>query len=58
MYKNKIIKPPFFEIGPKAFMYGDRMLKLARAADEASAKYDVRIISTLTDWDFALDTRY
>lgn len=46
MYKGITIKPPFFEIGPKAFMYGERMLKLAKAADEASAKYDVRIILT------------
>ena len=40
------IKPPFFEIGPKAFFYGERMLKLAKAADKASKKYDVRIILT------------
>lgn len=46
MYKDFTIKPPFFEIGPKAFMYGERMLQLAKAADEASAKYDVRIILT------------
>jgi triosephosphate isomerase len=46
MYTGLIIDPPFFEIGPKAFMYGERMLRLARVADEASAKYDVRIILT------------
>ncbi len=46
MYKGLKIEPPFFEIGPKAFMYGERMLKLAQAADKASAKYDVRIILT------------
>lgn len=46
MYKGLIIEPPFFEIGPKAFMYGERILKLARAADAASKKYDVRIILT------------
>lgn len=46
MYKGLTIKPPFFEIGPKAFMYGERMLQLAKAADEASVKYDVRIILT------------
>ncbi len=46
MYKGLTIKPPFFEIGPKAYMYGDRMLELAKAADEASVKYDVRIILT------------
>jgi triosephosphate isomerase len=46
MYKGLTIKPPFFEIGPKAFMYGERILKLALAADKASEKYDVRIIFT------------
>jgi triosephosphate isomerase len=46
MYKGLIIKPPFFEIGPKAWMFGKRMLKLAKAADAASKKYDVRIILT------------
>jgi len=46
MYQGLKIEPPFFEIGPKAFMYGERMLKLAKAADAASKKYDVRIILT------------
>ena len=46
MYKGIKIEPPFFEIGPKVFMYGERMLKLAKAADAASKKYDVRIILT------------
>jgi triosephosphate isomerase (TIM) len=46
MYKGLIIEPPFFEIGPKAYMYGERVLKLAKAANEASKKYDVRIIFT------------
>lgn len=46
MYTGLTIKPPFFEIGPKAFLYGEKMLKLAKAADRASEKYDVRIILT------------
>lgn len=46
MYKGLKIEPPFFEIGPKAYMYGEQMLELARAADQASVKYDVRIILT------------
>lgn len=57
MYKGLIIKPPFFEIGPKAFMYGDRMLKLAKAADRAAAKYDVRIILTPQPTDIYLLAR-
>ena len=54
MYKGIKIEPPFFEIGPKAFMYGERMLKLAKAADKASAKYDVRIILTPQITDISL----
>lgn len=54
MYKGLIIKPPFFEIGPKAFLYGEDMLKLAKAADEASVKYDVRIILTPQPTDIRL----
>ena len=45
MYKKKI-EAPFFEIGPKAYLYGEGMLALAKAAEAASLKYDVRIIIT------------
>lgn len=54
MYKGITIKPPFFEIGPKAYLYGEDMLKLARAADIASEKYDVRIILTPQPTDIYL----
>ena len=40
------LEPPFFEIGPKNYMFGDQILDLARIADEAAAKYDVRVIFT------------
>ncbi len=40
------IAPPFFEIGPKAFLYDQDVLELARQAEKASLKYDVRIIFT------------
>ena len=40
------IKAPFFEIGPKSYLYGDDIIELAKAADVASAKYDVDIIFT------------
>jgi triosephosphate isomerase len=46
MYKGLKLKLPFFEIGPKALMYGDRALKLAKAIDKIAAKYDVHIIFT------------
>ena len=44
--RNLILKPPFFEIGPKNYLFGDDILDLARIADEAAAKYDVRVIYT------------
>ena len=40
------IRPPFFEIGPKSYLYGDQLLDLALAADAASEKYDIDIIFT------------
>ena len=46
MYKNFKIKPPFFEIGPKAYLYGEEMLKLAKVIDNVAMKYDVDIIVT------------
>lgn len=46
MYRGLKIKPPFFEIGPKSYLFGDQVLKLAKAADAASKKYDVDIIFT------------
>lgn len=44
--RNLRLEPPFFEIGPKNYLYGDQIIDLARIADEAAAKYDVRVIFT------------
>lgn len=44
MNGNRIVKPPFFEIGPKVYLYGKDAVELALAADKASQKYDVDII--------------
>lgn len=46
MLKNFALKPPFFEIGPKSYLYGDDVLQLALIADAAAKKYDVDIIFT------------
>ena len=43
---NCKIKAPFFEIGPKSYLYGDEVLELALAADKAAEKYDVDVIFT------------
>src|SRR5450759_932536 len=46
MYRGIKITPPFFEIGPKAYLFGKEVLKLARHADRMSAKYHIQIIFT------------
>ena len=40
------IRAPFFEIGPKSYLYGQDVIDLAIAADKASEKYGVDIIFT------------
>ncbi len=47
------IKAPFFEIGPKSYLYGDDVMNLALAADAASEKYGVDIIFTTPLVDLA-----
>lgn len=46
MYSSYKIRAPFFEIGPKCIMWGERMLKLAKAVDKIAYKYDLDIIVT------------
>jgi triosephosphate isomerase (TIM) len=40
------ITPPFFEFGPKAYLYGPALLQLARHADALSSDYGVQVIFT------------
>ncbi len=54
MLKNFNIKPPFFEIGPKAYLYGEGMLKLAKVIDRVAMKYDVDVIVTPQYTDISL----
>lgn len=46
MYSEFAIDEPFFELGPKAYIFGDELLALARHADALSDRYGVRIILT------------
>lgn len=46
MYKNYKIRAPYFEVGPKCYMWGERFLKLCLTLDEIAAKYDLDIIVT------------
>ncbi len=54
MNATRLIKPPFFELGPKAYLYGESMLALAKHADYVSNKYDVDIIVTPQHADIRL----
>ena len=54
MYKGLEIKPPFFEIGPKAFLYGEKMLALAKVIDKTAMKYDLDVIVTPQYTDISL----
>lgn len=46
MYKDYKIRAPYFEVGPKCIMWGERMLKLAKEIDRIAAKYDLDVIVT------------
>ena len=38
------IRIPFFEIGVKNYIYGDKVLELAKAAEEASIRHDIDVL--------------
>lgn len=46
MERKLRLEPPFFEIGPKNYIYGKDIVSFAKIADEAAKKYDVRVIYT------------
>ena len=49
MYKDFKIKAPFFEYGPKCYMYGDVLLDIAKGLDKLAEKYDMDIILDVPD---------
>ncbi len=57
MYKSLKIEPPFFEMGPKAYLYGPEMLSFSKAIDKACKKYNVRVILTPQYTDIPVITR-
>ena len=46
MFPGLTITPPFFEIGPKAYLYGRQALELALHADGLAQEFGVQIIFT------------
>ncbi len=53
MLKNFDIKQPFFEYGPKCYMYGDVLLEIAKGLDALSEKYDVDVILDIPDTEIS-----
>jgi len=46
MYQKFQLKKPFFEIGPKVYLYGEQAVALAKFADTLCERYGVDIIFT------------
>lgn len=40
------LRRPFFVVNPKAYLYGEKLIDLAKCADELAHKYDVDILFT------------
>ena len=38
------IRTPYFEIGTKNYVWGDKLLEYALAADKAAEKYDIDVL--------------
>jgi triosephosphate isomerase len=54
MHKPFSLRPPFFEFGPKAYLYGAEMLRLAEAIDRAAVALDVDVVLTPQPMDIPL----
>jgi len=54
MYAGVQITPPFFEIGPKAYLYGREALELAKRADALSGEFGVQVLFTPQSVDIRL----
>lgn len=46
MYLGKPIQPPLFEVGLKGYLWGDKALELAKAADEIAERHGVTVLLT------------
>ncbi|GHT86906.1 triose-phosphate isomerase [Bacteroidia bacterium] len=51
--EKRKIAPPFFEVGPKVYLYGKQALQLAKTADRCAEEYGVEIIFTAQYMDVA-----
>ena len=49
MLKNYKISEPFFEYGPKCYMYGETLLKMAKGLEKLAVKYNVDVVLDIPD---------
>ena len=54
MVKDYRISIPFFEFGPKNYMYGDQLLDLVEAMDGLAQKYDMDVLVDVQTTDLRL----
>ena len=49
MYKEYKISQPFFEYGPKCYMYGETLLNMAKGLEKLAIKYNVDVVLDIPD---------
>ncbi len=49
MLKGYKISEPFFEYGPKCYMYGNTLLKMAKGLEKLAIKYNVDVVLDIPD---------
>ena len=49
MYKDYKISEPFFEYGPKCYMYGETLVKMAMGLEKLAKKYKVNVVLDIPD---------
>ncbi len=54
MVKNYKISTPFFEFGPKAYLYGEELLELMKKIDTYAQKYEMDVIADVQTTDLRL----
>ena len=54
MVKDYKISTPFFEFGPKAYLYGEELLELMKKIDGFAQKYDMDVIADVQTTDLRL----
>ena len=49
MLKNYKVSEPFFEYGPKCYMYGETLLNMAKGLEKLAIKYNVDVVLDIPD---------